>query len=70
MKIYKKIEIELTPEEEQILLKARDVIDAFINEMDEYNLTTIFTDYDAYDENKLDFIATELHSLTTICEGE
>lgn len=66
----KKIEIELTPEEEQIILKARDVIDTIINEMNEHKLTTIISDYDTYDEGGLDAIATELHSLATIYEGE
>lgn len=70
MKVYKKVEIELTYEEKQILLKARDLIDTFINEMEEYNLKRICTGYNTYDETKLDEIATDLHSLSTICDGE
>lgn len=70
MKIYKKIEIELTTEEKHILINARDLIDIIANEMDKYNLTTISTDYDCYDAGKLDEIATDLHSLATVCEGE
>lgn len=70
MKIYKKIKIELTSEEKQILLKARDVIDTFMNEMDEHNLSFITTDYDTYDDRALDMIASDLHSLSTIHKGE
>ena len=69
MTIDKKIEIELTSEEEQALLKARDLIDIFIDKMNTYNLETVISDYDAYDKSRLDEIATDLHSLSTICEG-
>ena len=70
MTVYKKIKIELTSEEEQTLLKAKDLINTFINEMNEYNLKCICTKYNTYDETKLDKIAAYLHSLTTICSGE
>ena len=70
MKVYKTIKIELTSEEKQTLLKARDVIDTFINEMDEHNLSFITTDYDTYDDRTLDAIASDLHSLSTVFEGE
>lgn len=70
MNIYKKIEIELTSEEKQTLLNARDIVDTLIEQMSEHNLTLIYTDYDTYDNRTLDEIATDLHSLTTICEGE
>lgn len=69
MTIDKKIEIELTSEEEQALLKARDLIDILIDKMNTYNLETVISDYDAYDKSRLDEIATDLHSLSTICEG-
>ena len=70
MTVYKKIEIELTPEEEQTLLRARDTIDDIIEKMNKYNLSFITTDYGTYDSRTLDEIATELHSLTTVFEGE
>lgn len=70
MKICKQIELELTPEEERTLIKARDIIDTFINDMEAFNITTIYTDYDTYDKTKLDDIARDLHSLSTICAGE
>ena len=70
MKICKKIELELTHEEEQTLLKARDLIDTFINDMEAFNVAIIDTDYDSYDKTKLDDIARDLHSLSTIYAGE
>ena len=64
MKVYKKIEIELTSEEKQILLKARDVIDTLIEKMFENNLTLVGTDFDTYDDRTLDAIASDLYSLS------
>ena len=70
MKICKKIEIELTYEEEQTLLKARDLIDTFINDMEAFKIAIIDTDYDSYDKTRLDDIARDLHCLSTIYGGE
>lgn len=70
MIIYKKVEIDLNSEEKQALLKARDIIDTLIEKMSNYNLERVISDYDAYDIGELDEIATDLHSLSTICEGE
>ena len=70
MKVYKKVEIELTSEEKQTLLNARDIIDTLIENMSAYNFALVDTDYDTYDDKTLDEIATHLHSLSTICEGE
>lgn len=70
MIIYKKAEIALNFEEKQILLMARDLIDTLIEKMSNYNLECIISDYDRYDKTKLDEIATDLHSLSTIHEGD
>lgn len=70
MIIYKKVEIDLNYEEKQALLKARDIIDTLIEKMSNYNLERVISDYGAYDVGELDEIATDLHSLSTICEGE
>ena len=72
MKIYEKIgmEIKLTSEEEQALLKARDIIDTLIENMFEHHFTLINTDSEIYDITRLHEIAIDLHNLLTIYGGE
>lgn len=69
MIIYKEIKVELTTDETNALLKARDVIDTLIEQMHANNLICVDTDYDIYDETTLDDLATHLHNLSTVYAG-
>lgn len=69
MQVYKKVEIDLTYEEKQALLKARDIIDTLIEKMFQNNLVSVSGEYDTYDDQTLDEIATDLHNIATIREG-
>ena len=70
MYIDKIIKAELTPIESETLQKSIDVINNLINEMEEANLSRIFTDYDGYSIDNLEEIARDLHSLTTLNEAD
>ena len=70
MIIEKIIKAELTPTERETLQKSIDVIDNLINEMEEANLSRIFTDYDGFSVDNLEEIARKLHSLNTLGEAD
>ena len=70
MTIDKVIKAELTPTENKTLQEAIDVIGNLINEMEEANLSRIFTDYDGFSIDDLEDIAQKLHSLTTLNEAD
>lgn len=66
MIIEKKISVELTQQEYSILTQCEEVIDKFINKMEELNLTMYDTEYDNFEKNDLDELATKIHSLRSV----
>lgn len=70
MIIEKTIKAELTSTESETLQKALDVIDNLINEMENENLSRIFTEHDGFTIDDLEEIANMIHSLKTVNEAD
>lgn len=66
MIIKKKIAVELTEQEYSILTQCEEVIDKFIDKMQEFNLNGYGTQYDNFQEDDLDELAKTIHSLKTV----
>lgn len=66
MIVEKKITVELTEQEYSILTQCEEVIDRFIDKMQELNLTMYDTEYDSFQEDDLDELATKIHNLRTV----
>jgi len=70
MIINKKVTVELTEQERKILNDCEEVIDRFIDKMEELNLIEYRTKSDCFDKYELDTIANIIHSLTTVNEAD
>lgn len=70
MIIEKKVAVELTEQEYSILTQCEEIIDKFIETMEECNLKGYYTEYDYFDEDELDALARNIHSLRTVCEAD
>ena len=70
MTIDKVIKVELTEQEYSILTQCEEVIDKFIEQMEELNLKGYYTEYDHFDEDSLDELAKNIHSLRTVYEAD
>lgn len=66
MIVEKKITVELTEQEYSILTQCEEVIDKFIDKMEELNLTMYDTEYDNFEKDDLDELATKIHSLRSV----
>lgn len=66
MIIEKKITVELTEQEYKILSDCEEVIDKFIDKMEELNLRMYDTEYDFFEKDTLDELAEKIHSLKTV----
>lgn len=70
MTIDKVIKVELTEEEYSILTQCETIIDKFIDTMEEFNLKGYYTEYDHFNEDELDELAKNIHSLRTVYEAD
>lgn len=70
MTIDKIIKVELTEQEYSILTQCEEIIDKFLDQMEECNLQGYYTEYDRFDENSLDELAKNIHSLRTVYEAD
>lgn len=70
MTIDKVIKVELTAQEYSILTHCEEIIDKFIDTMEECNLKGYRTEYDHFNEDELDELAKNIHSLRTVYEAD
>lgn len=70
MIIEKKISVELTDQEYSILTQCEELIDGFIDKMEELNLNGYTTEYDYFEKDDLDKLAEKIHSLRTVNEAD
>lgn len=70
MTINKVIKVELTEQEYSILTQCEEVIDKFLDQMEECNLKGYYTEYDNFQEDDLDELAKNIHSLKTVYEAD
>lgn len=70
MTIDKIIKVELTEQEHSILTHCEEIIDKFLELMEEYNLKGYYTEYDHFQEDDLDELAKNIHSLRTVYEAD
>lgn len=69
MIIDKKIIVELTEQEIKVLSDCEEVVDKFIDKMQEFNLDGYSTEYEYFREDDLDELARTIHSLKTVYEA-
>ena len=70
MIIDKVIKVELTEQEYSILTQCEEIIDKFLDQMEEFNLKGYYTEYDHFNEDELDELAKNIHSLRTVYEAD
>lgn len=70
MIIEKKIAVELTEQEYSILTQCEEVIDRFVDKMEELNLNGYTTEYDYFTDDDLIGLAEKVHSLRTVIEAD
>lgn len=71
MIIEKKVAVKLTEQEYSILTQCEEIIDKFIETMEECNLKGYYTEeYDHFQEDDLDELATKIHSLRSVYKAD